>query len=138
MSAPHVNLTWKDDFEFSASRGQFVTAIDGNERAGPSPVSMLIESVAACAAIDVVHVLRKGRQELEGLQISVWSDRVESSPRRLTGLRFEFRVAGPVAEKKARRAIDLSFEKLCSVYHSLRPDIDLSWDLVMQTGGQAT
>jgi len=126
-----ATVHWLGGLRFKGERNGFQTLIDGKEEASPSPVAVLCESVAACAAIDVVLILEKGRQDVRGLSISIQNGRAEGQPGYLTGLRFEFFIDGDVDVAKARRAIGLSFEKYCSVYHSLRPDIDLEWSLIL-------
>ncbi|WP_419941466.1 OsmC family protein [Candidatus Palauibacter sp.] len=124
-----TQLRWNGGLEFTAERAGFETRIDGDQRVAPSPVALLVEAVAACAAIDVVHILRKGRQPLTALSVSTRFRRSETAPRYVKGLKFEFHLAGQVDEAKARRAVMLSFEKYCSVYHSLRKDMELEWTL---------
>ncbi|WP_419950929.1 OsmC family protein [Candidatus Palauibacter sp.] len=126
-----TRLRWDGGLEFTAERAGFETRIDGDQRVAPSPVALLVEAVAACAAIDVVHILRKGRQPLTGLSVTTRFRRAETAPRYVRGLTFEFRLAGQVDEAKARRAVMLSFEKYCSVYHSLRKDMELEWSLTL-------
>lgn len=121
-----VQLVWKGDFRFDAtSRGGSVVSIDGNSEAGTTPVDLLLQSVGACAAIDVVDILRKSRQDLEGMAVEVEATRREEPPRHVKRLVFRFRIKGPVDQKKAERAVDLSLEKYCSVFHTLRMDIML-------------
>jgi len=56
--------------------------------------------------------------------------RREQQPRRYTALHFVFTIAGDGADEvKARRAIDLSLEKYCSVVASLAPDIRVTYDV---------
>ncbi|MGH7541133.1 MAG: OsmC family protein, partial [Gemmatimonadota bacterium] len=96
---------------------------------------LLVASLAACSAADVVDILRKGRQDVRGLEVGTRAERRVDPPRRLTRVAMEFRVYGDVDPKKAERAAALSFEKYCSVYHSLRDDIALDWTVsVVATG----
>ena len=121
-----VQLVWKGDFRFDAvARGNAVTSIDGNAESGTTPVDLLLESVGACAAIDVVDILKKSRQEVQGMAVEVEATRREEPPRHVKRLEFFFRIKGPVDQKKAERAVDMSLEKYCSVFHSLRMDIML-------------
>ena len=121
-----VQLVWKGEFRFDAvARGNAVTAIDGNAESGTTPVDLLLESVGACAAIDVVDILRKSRQEVQGMAVEVEAVRREEPPRYVKRIDFNFRIKGPVDQSKAERAVDLSLEKYCSVFHSLRMDIML-------------
>ena len=121
-----IQLVWKGDFRFDGTaRGGSITAIDGNSEAGVSPVDLLLESVGACAAIDVVDILRKSRQDVQGMAVEVEATRKEDPPRYVKRLNFFFRIKGAVDQKKAERAVDLSLEKYCSVFHTLRMDIML-------------
>ena len=129
--ANQITLEWVDDLRFEGRDGTAVVAIDGDSRQGTSPVNLLLESIASCAAADVVDILRKGRQELEAMTVEVSADRREGHPRSIKRLELKFKIRGPVDETKARRAVDLSLEKYCSVFHSLRMDISLDTDVVV-------
>ncbi len=120
-----IDLEWKGQFRFEARAENVRTTIDGDGQAGPSPVNLLLESIGACAAIDVVDILQKGRQELRAMRVEVGAERRTESPRSVKKLYLKFRVEGPVEEPKVRRAVDLSLEKYCSVFHSLRMDINV-------------
>ena len=121
-----IQLVWKGDFRFDAvARGNSVTSIDGNAESGTTPVDLLLEAVGACAAIDVVDILKKSRQEVQGMAVEVEATRRDDAPRYVKRLDFVFRIKGPIDQSKAERAVDLSLEKYCSVFHSLRMDIML-------------
>ncbi len=123
--ANRITLKWVDELRFEGLAGTAVVAIDGDGQQGTSPVNLLLEAIASCAAADVVDILQKGRQELEAMTVEVSADRREGHPRSITRLQLNFKIRGPVDEVKARRAVDLSLEKYCSVFHSLRMDISL-------------
>ncbi len=124
-----VYLQWKGEFRFDATADHVRTAVDGDGQTGPTPVNLLLESVGACTAIDVVDILQKGRQEIRGMHVEVGADRREEFPRAVTKLYIRFRIEGEVPEPTAQRAIDLSLEKYCSVFHSLRMDIAVDTEL---------
>lgn len=120
-----VMIEWKGDLRFEGRSGESTTEIDGDGRTGTSPVDLLLESIGACAAADVVDILHKGRQELQGLQVRVGAERRTEPPRYIRKLELAFRIQGPVDPTKAERAVNLSLEKYCSVFQSLRMDIGL-------------
>jgi len=125
-----VSLDWTGTgLEFIGRRDGMDTRIDGQGVAGPNPVALLLEAAAACMAIDVVDILEKGRQELAGLRVEVEAIRMDEPPRYVRWIRLLFDIRGPVDEAKARRAITLSFDKYCSVFHSLRKDLEYEWDV---------
>jgi putative redox protein len=97
--------------------------LDSAGEAGPSPVQMLACSLAGCMAIDVVHILEKGRVPLRALRASLVAERAPGDPRRLVKVDLRFHVRGDVPRDRVERAVALSREKYCSVWHSLRPDI---------------
>jgi len=134
MSKPPevVTLEWRgEDLRFTGRRNGHLTPIDGHGETGPNPVALLLESLAGCMASDIVDILRKGRQDLRGLVIEIEADRKEKPPRHLHSIRFVIRIAGEVEEAKARRAVELSFETYCSVWHSLRDDLAWEWELAL-------
>jgi len=101
--------------------------LDGNSREGPSPTEALLMSVAACMGIDIQVILEKGRVPLRELVIEIEGDRAADPPRRFTTLRMTVRAEGPAEEDRPKldRAVELSKEKYCSVFHTLRPDLEV-------------
>lgn len=126
-----IRLDWQTNLHFEGRWGDVVTEIDGDGQVGISPVAMLLESLAGCAGADVVDILRKGRQELRGLEVRAFAERRPEPPRRFTRVRLEFVVDGPVDRAKAERAVRLSFETYCSVWHTLRSDLELDWSVIL-------
>jgi putative redox protein len=124
-----VYLEWKGEFRFEARADEVRTSIDGDGQAGPSPVNLLLESVGACTAIDVVDILQKGRQEIRGMHVEVGAERRSETPRAVTSLFMKFRIEGNVDLPRAQRAVDLSLEKYCSVFHSLRMDVSIDTEV---------
>ena len=89
----------------------------------PSPVQMLALALAGCMASDVVTILEKGRLPLRGLRAVLSAERAPSEPRRFLNVDLRFEVAGDVPADRVERAIALSRERYCSVWHSMRQDI---------------
>ncbi|HZS33624.1 MAG TPA: OsmC family protein [Methylomirabilota bacterium] len=120
-----VNLTWQGDVRFEARADQVRLVLDGERRAGPSPMQALALGLAGCMAMDVVDILRKGRLPVAGLEVELTGERAAEPPRRFSRIAIRFRVAGDVPADRVERALALSRERYCSVWHSLRPDIEL-------------
>jgi len=132
--ANNVSLTWIEDLRFEGRADDAVVAIDGDGRQGTSPVDLLLESVAACTAADVVDILKKGRQDLQSMTVRVEGDRRDEAPRYVKRVRLKFRMTGDIDEAKAQRAVDLSLEKYCSVFHSLRMDLAVDTEIEIAPG----
>lgn len=111
--------------------------MDGDRAVAPSPVDSLLISLGTCSAIDVVEILEKRRTPASSLKVHLEFSRAPSPPRRLTEVRAHFTVATASEESHVRRALELSFEKYCSVASSLAPDTQLSWSLQIETPTQS-
>jgi putative redox protein len=126
-----IVLTWQESLRFSGGEPSGPSiVIDGDNTAGPGPMLTLLLAAAACSGSDVVVILEKMRITLQELRIEAAGVRREGEPRRYQSIHLNYRIRGTgLDEAKARRAIDLSLEKYCSVVHSLAPDIALTYAL---------
>jgi putative redox protein len=104
-----------------------VIPIDGDGTAGPSPMEMLLLSLGGCMAIDIRVILERSRVNFGSLELDLVGERRETEPRSYEVIRMHLRLAGPAERDRAKveRAIRLSEEKYCSVYHTLRPDLQI-------------
>ena len=107
-----VELVWEHDLVPSGTSGTSRMTLDSASAAGPSPMQALGFALAGCMAMDVVHVLRKGRHDLQGLKVGLVAERAEEEPRRFTSVALQFTVTGKVPPEPIQRAIDLSREKV--------------------------
>jgi putative redox protein len=121
-----LELIWERDLVFAGASGQASMVLDSAGVAGPSPVQTLAFALAACMGMDVVHILRKGRHDLRGLRIDLTGERAPEEPRRFTAIALRFTVNGELPRDAVDRAVELSRDKYCSVWHSLRQDITLT------------
>ncbi len=119
-----INLAWNGEQRFHGTSGGVSMTVDGKRLAGPSPVQGVAFSLAGCMAIDVVDIIEKGHFALKTLTCDVTVFRAEEIPRRITGIDLHFVVGGEVPEDRVARAIELSRDKYCSVWHSLNPSIE--------------
>ena len=119
-----LDLEWLGDNRLRGRSGALEIVMDSPPEAGPSPVQTLAFALAGCMAIDVVQVLTKGRLPLDALRAHVAGERADQEPRRLVRVDLHFVVTGEIPSDRVERAIALSREKYCSVWHSLRPDIE--------------
>ncbi len=121
-----IELIWSRERVFTASCGSLSFALDGDQTAGPSPMQALAAALAGCMAIDLVTILKKGRHDLRGLRAHLSGRRAPEPPRRFVGVELRFIVEGSVPPGAVQRAVELSRAKYCSVWHSLRQDIEFT------------
>lgn len=128
---PPVNkgtLTWEKELIFHGrtQRGEEVD-YDAEFQWGCSPTETLLMSVAGCLAIDVVSFLQKMRAVVTRFKIDYSGERNLTPPQYYKSMELLIHVSGEnITPKKLDRAISLSQEKYCSVYHSLRKDIKVT------------
>ncbi len=129
----HVTLAWSEGLRFEAGApGGPTIQIDGDNAVAPGPMLALLIAAGGCSGADVVSILAKMRVGLKQFRIEVAGVRREEEPRRYVGINFTYRItADDIDEAKARRAIDLSLEKYCSVMHSLAGDMRVTYELVL-------
>jgi putative redox protein len=127
VATVNARLTWQDGLRFAArSDSGYTLTLDsvGHEgHAGPSPVELLLISVAGCTGMDVAAILRKMREPFEGIEVEITGERAGTNPKYYTAMEIVYRVRGRgVARDKVERAVELSRSTYCSVSATLRPD----------------
>ena len=96
---------------------------------GVKPSDMLLVSLAACTAIDVVEILRKKKTPLSNLEIKVTGKQDANPPWAFRNIHMKFLVSGrDLTEKNLSQAIELSEGKYCSVAATIRGVAKITWD----------
>ena len=129
-----IEMVWERDLVFTATSGDVGMTLDSATVAGPSPMQALAFGLAGCMAMDLVHILKKGRHPLTALRASLIGARAPQEPRRFTGIELHYTITGAVPREAVERAVELSREKYCSVWHSMRQDIPFSVDFTVNEG----
>jgi putative redox protein len=130
-----AELTWQGDLRFQARSGEAELLLDSDGRAGASPVQALVIALAGCMGMDVALILTRSRLPLQALHARISGERAAEDPRRLLSVRMQFVVEGDVPAERVERAVQLSREKYCSVWHSMRPDIELTTSVEVRAPG---
>jgi putative redox protein len=123
-----ASLTWDRDLVFlgRTPRG-FELDFDAEAQWGCIPTESLLLSVAGCLAIDVVSFVTKMKAKITKFKIDISGERNPTPPQYYTKVDMVLHIAGEnITPKKLDRAISLSQEKYCSVYHSLRKDLKVN------------
>ncbi len=132
-----ATLTWSGDgLLFSGRCGEDgpPVPIDGDSRVGPSPMEALLLALGGCMAIDIQVILEKQRVPLGELEVTMEGERAEHPPRRYTRVHMQVRTTGvsDADAGKLDRAIELSRDKYCSVFHTLHPDLIFEVSIVRE------
>ena len=132
MSAHQYKATVKyagDEFFIATPPSGNAQVIDvkGDRQAAPSPLEMLLVSVAACTAADVISILLKKRQDVIDYNVEITGERRDEHPKAFTNFHVHHIVHGrDVSEKALADAIELSDTKYCSVAATVRPTAEIT------------
>lgn len=97
-----------------------VIAMDGAPEGGghnlaARPMETVLSGTGACAAYDVVLILKRGRHTVTHCKVKLTAQRAETDPKVFTAIHFEFIVTGKALPQAAvERAVKMSHEKYCS------------------------
>lgn len=101
----------------------------GGEDRGMRPMEVLLAATASCSAMDVVSILRKQKEPLEGLRIEIDGERAAGvTPAPYVSMKLVFVAKGDVDPHKLERAVSLAVEKYCSVRATLAPNVAVTWE----------
>ncbi len=117
-----------DEFFIGTSPSGHAQVIDskGDRHAAPTPMEMLLVSIAACTAVDVISILLKKRQDVTHYNVEIMGERKEDHPRAFTRFHINHIVHGRnVSDKAVADAVELSDTKYCSVAATVRPTAEI-------------
>jgi putative redox protein len=118
------SIRLKEGHVFESGPNQRSHLIDGDSKVAPGPVETLLGAILACSGVDVVDILAKRRTPVSHFEARIVAHRRAEHPRRVMALDLEYRIDGEgIDSDNAERAIELAFEKYCTVAASLGADI---------------
>lgn len=123
-------IKWISEEKFVAtSPSGHAIAIDSDRASNkaPGPMELVLMALGACTATDIVSILKKKRQKLEGLEVICSGERASEPPTVWIKLEILYRLRGSLEEAAVKRAIELSEQKYCSVSAMLQKTAKLTW-----------
>ena len=147
MTAMKARVQWLDGRAFVGESGSGHAVVmdgapeSGGRDIGVRPMEMLLLGLGGCTAFDVVHILRKGREEVTDCVVEVEAERAETDPKIFTRIHMHYRVAGRgLAPAKVERAIALSAEKYCSASAIMAKTATIThdWEVVEERAPEAS
>lgn len=83
---------------------------------GSSPMDLLLRAIAGCSSIDIVHILKKQRFQLDDIEVEVEGSREENTiPKVFNKIHLNIQLKGNIPPTKVKKAVDLSLHTYCSV-----------------------
>lgn len=129
-----ATLVWKRDLVFtgSTSQGYEIEFISETSHEGCKPMDALLLSLAGCMGIDIINILTKMRTTPSRFRVEIEGKRNPAPPQYYTAVAIVLYVAGNVDAQKLEHAIALSRDKYCSVYKTLRSDMEFDVRYVLE------
>ena len=133
-----AKITWVDGALLVAEGGSGHTitmdgAADiGGRNLASRPMEVLLMGMGGCTAIDVVSMLKKQRQDIEGVEVSLLAERAEDHPKVYTSVKLVYTVRGRKLNKAlVERAVSLSDEKYCSATAMVKKSASVTHEIVL-------
>ena len=133
-----AKVTWTDGALFVAEAGSGHTfTMDGSPEVGgrnlaARPMEVMLMGMGGCTAIDVVSMLKKQRQDIEGVEVSLVAERANDHPMVYTEVKLVYTVRGRKLSKALiGRAVTLSDEKYCSATAMFRKSAKVTHEVVL-------
>ena len=122
----NAQLTWIEDMQFvaRADTGHAIvmdaTEANGGFGSASGPMEVVLMGLLGCTAMDVISILKKKRQPVEGFKIFASGERATEHPKAYTAIHLEYVAYGEVAAEALARAVQLSEEKYCGAIATVR------------------
>ncbi|MBL4703102.1 MAG: OsmC family protein [Flavobacteriales bacterium] len=88
----------------------------GGEDLGVRPMQLLLMGLGGCSSIDISMILGKQKLVIDDLKLVIEATRKKDSiPSIFEHIHMKVYLEGDLPESKAKRAVDLSITKYCSV-----------------------
>jgi putative redox protein len=129
MTTNIVKLNWNPETEFSLSDKDDYKIIMKKPK-GVKPSDLLAMALIGCSSYDVVEILQKQRQDLRQLNVTAESTQDETPPWRFRKIHIRFQAVGKgIDPEKVRKAVEISEEKYCSVYATLKDALEITQEV---------
>lgn len=91
----------------------------GGQGLGVRPMELVLMALGSCSSLDFLQILKKQRQEVKNVNVSVEGERASAVPAVFTKIHMKFDIEGNVDAAKAEKAAELAVKKYCSVHDML-------------------
>ena len=136
--ANSAKVSWVDGALFVAEAGSGHTftmdgsAEVGGRNLGARPMEVMLIGMGGCTAIDVVSMLKKQRQDIVGVEVSLVGERAGDHPMVYTEVKLVYTVRGRKLNRAlVERAVSLSDEKYCSANAMFKKSAKVTHEVVL-------
>jgi len=109
-----------------------VPSTAGGDGSAVTPGELVLIGLGGCTGMDVVSLLNKMRTPFRDLKIDIEAEPVDSHPKVYKWIKIIYRFYGCDNREKAKKAVEMSKEKYCSVSAILSKSADVSYEIVFE------
>lgn len=130
------NVKWNSQLSFTGNVRGLETSMDapfdkGGTNRGPNPKEMLLNSISACAGMDVASILEGHKEDLLTLDISAAAELTNTTPSYFSSIKLIFKLSGGLKKESAIRACVASMTKYCGVSYMLSKACPITYDVFL-------
>ena len=130
-----ARVKWLDNMSFVGESGSGHSVVmdgppeDGGRNLGVRPMEMVLLGMGGCTAFDVVHILKRARQDIVDCEVELSAERASEVPKVFTKIHVHYIVKGRgLSKKQVARAVEMTAEKYCSVSIMLSSSVEITHD----------
>ncbi|MCX7111264.1 MAG: OsmC family protein [Proteobacteria bacterium] len=130
-----ARVLWVENTKFVAESGSGHSVVldgpqeSGGQNMGVRPMEMLLMGMGGCTAFDIIHILKKGRHNIQNCEIQLDAERAETDPKVFIRIHMHYVIKGRnLSDSAVKRAIELSAEKYCSASIMLGKSAEITHD----------
>jgi len=105
----------------------------GGEDTAPTPMEVMLQSLAGCTAMDVLSMLRKRKKSIIDFKISVEAVRTKEHPRVFTNVNMIYELTSSDSTiEEFKHTVELSQDKYCSASAMFKKSgCNVKWEAVL-------
>jgi putative redox protein len=131
-----ANVKWNSKLNFTGVVRGHETQMDttlanGSLNRGPNPKELLLDSISACAGMDVVSILEKHKENILTLNINAKAVMTKTTPSYFASIKLIFKLSGELKKESAIKACEASMTKYCGVSYMLSKACPITYDVVL-------
>lgn len=119
-----AQIDWQTEMAFKCRNRDIETYMDatieaGGKNSGPTPKELVLNAMMGCTAMDVVSILKKMRQVIQGFKMTIDAQKTIEHPVHFKSAFLTFSLLGEIDKEKLIKAVDMSLTKYCGVNYMI-------------------
>ena len=131
-----ANVKWNSKLSFTGNVRGLETPMDtpfdkGGTNRGPNPKELLLNSISACAGMDIASILEGHKEDLLTLDINATAELTKTTPSYFSSIKLIFKLSGGLQKDSVVKACTDSMTKYCGVSYMLSKACPITYDVLL-------